>query len=82
MVVKKKFIKEILDEYWKGSCAVCGLETPPVVESTVEDFILSITVKCPNCGLTITYKDHNEIHLPSTKNLVGKMKLLISNAIF
>ncbi|MEA2071783.1 MAG: hypothetical protein U9O98_10905 [Asgard group archaeon] len=72
MVTKKKITKHFLQKYWGDSCTVCGTTTPPIITFAREELSQAITATCPECGLTITFRDHIfSFHSPKnhSKNL-------------
>lgn len=59
MLNKRNLIKSLLEEYWGEDCEVCGSTSSPQIDYSNNDTIVSVEIKCSQCGLTVSYNKHN-----------------------
>ncbi len=64
---KRRQIEFVVQEYWGTDCAICNSTTPPVIDYRDAEYILHISICCPNCGLTVSYNNRKEIVIHTAK---------------
>ncbi|MFW9924288.1 MAG: hypothetical protein ACFFDW_13470 [Candidatus Thorarchaeota archaeon] len=60
MLKKRNLIKSLLEEYWGEDCEVCGSTSSPLIEYSISESLVSVEMKCSQCGLTVSYNKHKQ----------------------